>query len=53
MQFFTDPINYSYPEKVHIDWITTCSADTVKELITNKVYSKKLKNYISDARINP
>ena len=53
MQFFTDPINYSYPEKVHIDWITTCSADIVKELITKKVYSKKLKNYISDARINP
>ncbi|MCM1140079.1 MAG: SIR2 family protein [Bacteroides sp.] len=53
MQFFTDPINYPSPEKVHIDWITTCSSDIIKELITQEAYSEKLKNYISDARINP
>lgn len=53
MQFFMDPINYSNPEKVHIEWLTTCSEETVKELIKQKKYSDKLKNYISESRISP
>lgn len=51
--FFSDPINYPYPERVHISWITTCSPEIVKELIRKKVYSDKLKDYISESRINP
>lgn len=53
LQFFSDPVHYAHPERVHIDWITTCSPDMIKELMTQTVYSEKLKNYISDARINP
>lgn len=53
LQFFSDPINYTHPEKVPIDWITTCSPDTVKKLISQTAYSMNLKNYISDARISP
>lgn len=53
MQFFTDPINYPNPEDVHIGWITACSPDIIKKLTTQEVYSEKLKNYISEARINP
>ena len=53
LQFFSDPVHYAHPERVHIDWITTCPSDIIKELMTQTVYSDKLKNYISDARINP
>ena len=53
LRFFSDPVHYAHPERVHIDWITTCSPDMIKELMTQTVYSEKLKNYISDARINP
>ena len=53
LQFFCDPINYVHPEKVEIDWITVCSPDIIKELMTKAVYSEKLKTYISDSRINP
>ena len=53
LRFFSDPVHYDHPERVHIDWITTCSPDMIKELMTHTVYSEKLKNYISDARINP
>ena len=53
LQFFSDPVHYAHPERVHIDWITTCPSDIIKELMTQTVYSEKLKNYISDARINP
>ncbi len=52
LQFFSDPVHYVYPERVHIDWITTCSPDVVKKLINRTVYSEKLKNYFSDVRIN-
>ena len=51
--FFSDPVNYPHPQKVHIDWIITCSPDMIKELMTQTVYAEKLKNYISDVRINP
>lgn len=53
LQFFSDPVNYTHPEKVPIDWITTCSPDIVKKLISQTAYSMNLKNYISDARISP
>lgn len=53
LQFFCDPINYVHPEKVEIDWITVCSPDIIKKLMTKAVYSEKLKTYISDSRINP
>ena len=53
LQFFSDPINYAYPEKVNIDWIATCSSDVVKKLIIKTAYSEKLNNYISDVRISP
>ena len=53
LQFFCDPINYVHPEKVEIDWITVCSPDTIKMLMTKAIYSEKLKTYISDSRINP
>lgn len=53
LQFFCDPINYVHPEKVEIDWITVCSPDIIKELMTKAVYSEKFKTYISDSRINP
>ena len=53
LQFFSDPVHYAHPERVHIDWITTCPPDIIKELMAQTVYSEKLKNYISDARINP
>lgn len=52
LQFFSDPVHYAHPERVHIDWITTCSPNMIKKLMTQVVYSEKLKNYISDARIN-
>lgn len=53
MQFFMDPINFTNPEKVHIEWLTICSVETVKELVKQKKYSDKLKNYISESRISP
>ena len=53
LQFFVDPLNYAYPEKVSIDWIQSCSPDVIKELLTHTVYSKKLKNYILEAKISP
>lgn len=53
LQFFCDPINYAHPEKVKISWIIACSPKTIKELMTETVYSEKLKTYISDSRINP
>lgn len=51
--FFLDPINYPHPERVHISWITICTPEIVKKLINRKEYSDKLKNYISESRINP
>ena len=53
LQFFSDPVNFSYPEKVNIDWITVCSPNIIKKLMAQTAYSEKLKNYISDAQISP
>ena len=53
LQFFSDPVNYTHPEKVNIDWITVCSPNIIKELMAQTAYSEKLKNYIFNAQISP
>lgn len=46
LQFFMEPNNYSSPEKVEINWILYLDERERISLFNNKIYHKKLKEYI-------
>lgn len=53
LQFFTDLKDFANPEKVDIEWILACHEDVIKDLMTQPIYTEKLKDYISEAKLNP
>lgn len=52
MRFFSDPVNYPNPDKVHIDWITTCSEDIIKQIIKKQEYTERIKKCILESKMD-
>ena len=45
-QFYMDPVNFIYTDKIKPSWVCYCAPETIKILLNNDVIKSKVKNYI-------
>lgn len=52
IKFALDPINYSDPSKVKVEWILAMKNDEIKKIINNPIYNSKLLEFITFGQLS-